>query len=49
METVIGLILIAIATGLSLTIIRTAQASIRSFDHDAHEMYGADRLEGIDE
>jgi hypothetical protein len=48
METVIGLILIAVATGLAVVIIRAAQAGVRNFDHDAHEMYRGDRLEGVD-
>lgn len=48
METVIGVVLLVLVTATALTISRAAQRGIERFDHEGHEMFGAERLEGID-
>lgn len=48
METVIGLVLVVAVAVLVLTIGRAAERGIESFDQERHEMFGAERLEGVD-
>ena len=48
METVVGLALIVVATWLAIAIARAAQRGIKNFDEQGHEMFGAEKLEGID-